>query len=325
MLKIGLLGASRIAPAAVIEPAARRDDVEIYAVASRRPGAADDYAAKHGITKTHDSYDDLIADPEIDLIYNALPPVDHARYSIQALEAGKHVLCEKPFALNAREAEVMVDTATRTGKRLIEAFHDRLHPVFEHLLELKSSGMLGAIDSLEAEFNAYIAFSPRELRHLPEQGGGALMDLGCYPAHWMRCFMGEEPTVISAKGSKSKTGVDLDMVAELEFSGGIPAKLRTDMKEGTVNKALFIIEGERGRIEVENPIHPHRGHSIRAYLDGGFDHYTIAGSTTYDHQLDSIVNALDTGAPHPCEGADAIGNMALIDAIYDKAGFARRG
>jgi predicted dehydrogenase len=321
MMKIGILGAARIAPVAVIEPAARRDDVTVYAVASRRPGAAADYAKEHGIEVVHDSYDDLIADPDIDLIYNALPPVDHARWSISALDAGKHVLCEKPFAMNAREAEVMTDAAKRTGKRLIEAFHDRLHPVFEYLLDLKASGRLGEIEKLEGVFEVHIPFRPNELRHLPDQGGGALMDLGCYPVHWVRSLMGTEPEVVSAEGEKSKTGVDLRMYAELAFPGGAVANIRTDMREGTALKAFLAVDCEHGRIEIENPIHPHNGHSIREWLGGGYRVHTVAGNTTYDHQLASVIEAIKTGTPHPCEGADSVNNMAVIGAIYKKAGF----
>ena len=323
MLRIGILGAARIAPNAIIKPARRRDDVEIVAVASRRAGAAVPYAKEHGIPRAIDGYEALIADPDIDLVFNALPPVDHARLSILALEAGKHVLCEKPFAMNAREAEVMTDTARRTGKRLFEAFHYRVHPAFEYLLGLKNSGALGAIKSIDANFSAEIPFSEREIRHLPDQGGGALMDLGCYCVHGLRSFMGIEPKVVSAEARRTRLGVDEAISAELDFAG-IPGKLATDMGPGTPYKALLAIECENGRIELENFVLPHDGHAVREWLNGGNRQHTIAGDVTYDYQLATVMDALATGKPHANEGADPVSNMALIDAIYEKAGFGPR-
>ena len=323
MIRIGILGAARIAPKAIIEPARRRDDVEIVAVASRRAGIAEPYAKTHGIARAIDGYETLFADPDIDLVFNALPPVDHARQSIFALEAGKHVLCEKPFAMNAREAEVMVDTARRTGKRLFEAFHYRLHPGFDHLMALKHSGALGAIHAVEADFSATIPFGPREIRHLPDQGGGALMDLGCYCVHGLRSLMETEPTVTAASGTRTRLGVDESVSAELDF-GGVPAKLTTNMAEGTDYSARISITCENGRVDYENFVLPHDGHVFREWLGGGFRQHTIAGDTSYDSQLASVVAAIASGAPHPNEGADPVANMTVIDAIYEKAGFGPR-
>lgn len=323
MLRIGILGAARIAPNAIIAPARRRDDVEIVAVASRRAGAAAPYAREHGIEKAVHGYEKLLADPDIDLVFNALPPVDHARWSVMALEAGKHVLCEKPFAMNAREADVMTDTARRSGKRLFEAFHYRLHPAFQYLMTLKTSGALGAIRSLDAVFSAYIPFGPHELRHLPAQGGGALMDLGCYCVHGLRSVMGSEPEIVAASGQRTRLGVDETISATLDFAG-VSATLRTDMAEGTEFAARLTIECENGRVELDNFVLPHEGHSVREWLGGGFRQHTLAGDTSYDFQLASVIDALATGAPHVNEGVDPVANMAVIDAIYEKAGFGPR-
>ena len=323
MLRIGILGAARIAPRAIIEPARRRDDVAIAAVASRRPGAAEPYAKAHAIPRAIDGYEALLADPDIDLVYNALPPVDHARLSILALEAGKHVLCEKPFAMNAREADVMRDTARRTGRRLIEAFHYRLHPAFQHLIALRRSGALGDIRSVKAVFSAYIPFGEHEIRHLPDQGGGALMDLGCYCVHGLRSLMGSEPEIVSASGRRTRTGVDEAITATLDF-GGVAAELETDMSEGTPYTSTVTVESARGRVELDNFVLPHEGHRVREWLDGGFIEHTLAGGTSFDFQLASIVDALNSGAPHVNEGDDPVANMAAIDAIYDKAGFGPR-
>lgn len=324
MLRIGILGAANIAPNAIIYPAARRNDCEITALASRRPEAAKAFAETHGIPRVHESYQALLDDPGIDLVYNALPPSAHAPLSIAALKAGKHVLCEKPFALNGKEAEQMVATAEAAGKRLIEAFHDRYHPVFLHLLSLRDSGALGPVTRLEAEFSVAIPYREGELRHRPELGGGALMDLGCYPVHWLRALMQTEPEVKDARGHATATGVDEDIEADLIFAGNVPARIVTRMAKGTPYTARLIVEAGNGRVEIDNPILPHQGHSVREWLGTApFREHTLGGGTTYDFQLDAIVKGLQTGSALPTEGADPIGNMTTIDAIYQKAGFAR--
>lgn len=206
MLRIGILGAAGIAPAAVIRPARRRTVVEVVAVASRRAASARQFAESHRIDRFYSDHFALLSDPGIDLIYNALPPSEHARWSIAALKAGKHVLCEKPFAMNADEAAQMLEAAQSTGNRLIEAFHDRYHPLSAELDAVKASGALGEILSLQADFSTSNPFDPASLRHDPRLGGGSLMDLGCYPVHWVRAFMNEEPKVVRASGSLNPPG-----------------------------------------------------------------------------------------------------------------------
>lgn len=324
MHKIGILGAAGIAPQAIIEPARRRNDVVIHAVASRRPGAAAEYARKHRLPNGYDGYETLLADPEIDVIYNALPPSEHARWSVAALEAGKHVLCEKPFAMNAAEAARMVAAAERTGLQLVEAFHDRHHPVFLHLLALKQAGALGKVKTVKAEFAATIPFDPKSIRHDPAAGGGALMDLGCYPVHWVRAFLDEEPDlVVAATGTRNPLGVDESITATLRFPSGILADVSCGMARGTPFRALFTVHCEHGAVEIENVVLPHRGHSIRERLNGGFRHHTIAGGTTYDYQLQALLDVVEGRSTPLTGGADAIGNMTVIDAIYAKAGFVR--
>ena len=319
MLKFGILGAARIAPWALLEPAARRLDIDIVGVAARRHGAADQFAAQHGIRKTYDSYEQLLANPEIDVIYNPLPPHLHAEFSIKALEAGKHVLCEKPFAMNAGEAEAMVDAAQRSGKRIVEAFHDRYHPVFARLLEIVDSGALGSIGKLEAVFSHTIPPTEGEFRRIPNMGGGALMDLGCYPVHWCRSLLRAEPQVVEADALLDANGCDEEIRATLSFGNGTVAQIESRMTPTWQYHARFIMEGERGSVVAENSLLPHRGHSIVETIDGVMRQYTIGGGTTFDFQLAAFVEAMETGAALPTEGADPVGNMRTIDAIYAKA------
>ena len=323
MLRVGILGAAGIAPASVIRPAARRSDVVIAAVASRDASGATAYATKHGISRSYGDYRALLGDPEIDLVYVALPPSHHADWSIAALEAGKDVLCEKPFAMNASQARRMRQVADATGRRLIEAFHDRYHPLSAHLDELKASGRLGDIVSLHADFSATIPFDPQSIRHEPVVGGGALMDLGCYPVHWIRAFMNEEPTVTSATATLNALGADMSMVATMTLDGGATATVSASMEPDPDFICSFEVIGTKGTVQVHNLVFPSRGHYIREAIDGITRERTVQGAETYDHQLAAIVDGLSTGRPLLTEGVDSVANMEVIDSIYEAAGFTR--
>lgn len=324
MLKIGLLGAARIAPKAVIEPAQRRDDVSIVAVSAARPGAAAEFASQYAIPVAYDTYDALIDDGAIDLVYNALPPRLHAEWSIKALEAGKHVLCEKPFAMNPDQARAMITAARANGRRIIEAFHDRYHPVYAYALAQRDAGSLGDILELKAHFKHSIPFDADEFRHNPGAGGGALMDLGCYPIHWCRNFMEEEPQVLDASARITAAGIDEDIAASLLFPSGIKAEIQASMEPGWDHYARFIIIGSKGTLTLKNSILAHLGHSVHETINGQYREFTLAGNTSYDHQLDALVSALANGAPLPCEGADSVGNIQVICDILATAGVERR-
>ncbi|WP_320203602.1 Gfo/Idh/MocA family protein [Agrobacterium rosae] len=323
MLRIGILGAAGIAPRSIIQPARRRTDVVIHGVASRRLEAGKQYGELHKIEKVYESYDAMLADPDIDLVYNALPPAGHAEWSIAALEAGKHVLCEKPIAMTSQEAMEMFAVSKRTGKILMEAFHDRYHPVFMHLLELKKGDNLGTIRSVKAEFYVDIPFDKKSIRHDPTQGGGCMMDLGCYPLHWLRNFFGTEPHVLAASAKLTTLGVDESMDAKLRF-GSIDAELIADIARPPFEARIKVV-GDRGSVEIDNPVLPHKGHSIRETIDGILREFTLAGGTTYDYQLDAFLDAVETGtAPHTGE-TDAINNMRALEEIYRIAGMSVRG
>lgn len=306
----------------MIEPVSRRNDAEVVAVAAQRPGAAQAYAAEHGIPRAFEGYQALIDDPDIDLVYIALPPSAHAEWSIAALEAGKHVLCEKPVAMNAAEARAIVETAERCGRIMMEAFHDLYHPLMEHVVELRTSDRLGAIRSVDARFQVNIPYEPDSIRHVPSLGGGAMMDLGCYPVHWLRTVVGEEPTITSAEGTSNPLGADVEMDAAMSFPGGAVGTMRVDMDTRPM-LARIEIEAENGRVEVTNPVLPHIGHNIVTILDGVRRQYTIAGDTTYDYQLQAVIDAMASGQQPLTAGADSIANMAVIDAIYECAGYDR--
>ncbi|ABI76350.1 oxidoreductase, NAD-binding [Hyphomonas neptunium ATCC 15444] len=325
MIRIGILGAAKIAPKALIPQVKRRADCTILAVAARDAIKARAYADAHGIPEVVESYEALIARPDIDLIYNALPPNRHADLSIAALKAGKHVLCEKPFAMNAGEARAMADAAQRSGRHLIEAFHYRFHPMFEDILEKVRSGAIGKLCAMKAEFSVRIPYSPEELRHRPDLGGGALMDLGCYPLHWLRTIAGSEPRLVSARMEEGTPGVDLVTEAVLEFPGGIPARLRTSMKPGQPYKALIALKGSDAILRAVNPIHPTFGNSISFQRGRKVTRYTVDGETTYDYQLAHVIDVITGRAAPLTGGTDAVANMTMIDAIYEAGGLKPRG
>jgi predicted dehydrogenase len=318
MHRIGLLGASKIARGAVIAAAKNNPDFEVVAVGARDPARARAYADEHGIAHVAGSYAELVRRDDVDVVYNALPPVGHAEWTIAALEAGKAVLCEKPFAMNAAEARAMTDAATRTGKLLMEAFHYRFHNVIRRAEALLRGGALGRLTRASAEFKGTIARSPDELRWRRDLGGGGLMDLGCYPTHALRTLVGEEPRVVEAEG-RFEDGVDVELSARLVFPGGVEASLACAMVAPGFSAPLKI-EGERGSLEIVNYLAPQMGCRFSTTIDGGTETQPTDGPTTYEAQLIHLAEVLAGKTAPLTGGVDAVGNMTAIDAIYAAAG-----
>jgi predicted dehydrogenase len=319
-IRIGLLGASRIARGAVIAPAGDNPDFVVTAVAARDPERARGYAAEHGVPFVSDDYEALVRRDDIDLVYNALPPAGHKRWTIAALEAGKHVLCEKPFARNAGEAREMVEAADAAGRVLIEAFHYRFHNVVRAAVALVREGALGEVQSAEARFEAPIPRSPGELRWSPEQGGGALMDLGCYPIHALRSLVGE-PRVTAATGV-FEGGVDASMTAEFAFGGGARGRIACSMISAGFDAVLSVV-GARGTLEVVNflaPQSPRLPCRFTTVIDGVRRDHATDGPSTYAAQLAHVAEVLAGRATALTGGQDAIANMTAIDAVWAAAG-----
>lgn len=322
MIRIGLLGASRVSRYAVIEPAAGVEGVVVSVVAARDPARADVFAEENGIPHVAADYEALVSSDAVDVVYNGLPPSGHARWTIAALEAGKHVLCEKPFSMDAGEAQAMVDAAERTGNVLLEAYHYRFHPLFARVLDVVGAGRIGAVRGLDARFNVRIAYTPGEIRYDPALGGGAMMDLGCYCVHWARHVMAAEPRVLSASAIRHESGVDVEMEAMLEFPGGVQARVRSSMSEdlpGGLDAGL-VITGERGTLTVVNPIAPHAGNELIIETDDGTTREAVEGETTYACQLQRLRDVLDGRVEPLTGGSDAIAGMRVLDEIYRLAG-----
>ena len=311
-LRIGILGAARIAPPALIAPCRNLGIAEVVSVAARDVARAEVFAKEHGIGRVAANYETLIDDPEIDAIYNALPPMRHADLSIRALRAGKAVLCEKPLCMTAEEARAMVAAAQATGGMLMEAFHYRYHPLFARVLEIVRGGELGRLSRLEAEFNVPIAYAPEEIRYDDAIGGGALMDLGTYPVHWCRTVLGEEPAVTEASAELHAMGADLATWAELVFPSGATARIACSMDAGPTIR--LTVTGEAGVLRINNPLAPQLGHLVE--VEGANPRReTFTKEPTYDFQLRAFVDAVRTGVAPVTSGDDSVAQMNILEQI----------
>lgn len=310
---IGIIGAARVAAYAMMAPVQENARAKMVAVAARDPTRAHAFAAAHGIGRVHDSYDALIGDPEIELVYVATPPTLHAAVAIKALNAGKHVLVEKPFAADAREAREIVAASKAAGRRVFEAFHYRHHRLWQRIIEVVRGGALGNVASIEAGFYAPIAKSADEFRWNPGLGGGALMDLGCYALQWARVVAGEEGEVVSAR-MRMVDGVDAETEARLRFPSGAEARVSCGM-DGEAFRAFLNVEGSRGRLKVVNPLAPQFGHALEIDTGGTVRSETVDGPSTFAAQLEAVVSTLLDGAPFPLSADDPIKSMAAIDAV----------
>lgn len=321
-IRFGILGAARIAPEALIKAAQNVPDAEVVAVAARDPKRADEFAATHNIPRVYATYADLINDPELDAIYNPLPNSLHCEWTIAALRAGKHVLCEKPLSSNTAEADKMTAAATEVGKILGEAFHYRYHPLADRVHGLISDGTLGRLVHVEGHFS--VPIPETNIRFDWNLAGGATMDLGCYPLHMIRYFSGLTPRVISAKAETGPKNIDIAMETELELEGGATARMTCAMKKDSVIAASLTARGERGELRVVNPIAPHRGHQLTVTTSAGEKSETVPGDTTFTYQLRAFIKAVRGEAKFPTDGAEGVINMRVIDDVYRGAGLPPR-
>jgi predicted dehydrogenase len=320
--RFGILGAARIAPDALIKAAQNVPDANVVAVAARDPKRAREFADAHGIPRVLASYDDLVNDPELDVIYNPLPNSLHCEWTIAALRAGKHVLCEKPIASNAIEADLMARAADETGKILGEAFHYRYHPLADRIRALITDGTLGRLVHLEGQFS--VPIPETNIRFDWSLAGGATMDLGCYPLHMIRYFSGLTPRVVSAKAETGPKNIDIAMEVALELAGGVTAKMSCAMKKDSPLRASFVARGDRGELRVTNPIAPHRGHQLIVKTGAGEKTEMVPGDTTFTHQLRAFIKAVRGEAKFPTDGSEGIVNMRVIDDVYRAAGLPPR-
>lgn len=331
IIGFGILGAARIAPKALVLPCAEHAGARVVAVAARTPERARAFAEANGIPHVSESYEELLAREDVDVVYNPLPNALHGRWTLAALRAGKHVLCEKPLAANAEEASSLFDEAERRGLLLMEAIHYPYHPVARHLVRVcrgegEGGSLLGPLEELEAVFT--VPIPEEDIRFDLSLAGGATMDLGCYTLHVLRMASGAEPLEITAEAKQGPPGIDVQMKAELAFPSGATARLRVAMGRGTPFESVFRARGPRGRLEVTRFQAPMIGHEITLELDGHApERQELSRRPTFDFQLEAFLDLLGRGAPYaPTYGgrADTLANMQVIDRVYRAAGLPLR-
>jgi predicted dehydrogenase len=324
MIVFGTLGTANITPKALVYPCADEPRATIRCIAARERERAEGFARWHHIRRVYDSYEEVVEDDRINALYNPLPISLHHEWSIRALRAGKHVLCEKSFASNAREAEEMAAVARDQGLVIMDAFHYRYHPVFLRAREICDSGALGTIRRIDAEFRVPVN-DPQNIRNVYAMGGGVTMDIGCYPISWARHICGEEPEEVQAEAVIGPPYVDTCLEARLVFPSGVEARVCGDMRAETRFTAVLVVSGDKGTMTVKNPLVPQTGHSILLEAGGERTVETTDRRSSYGYQLDAFIAAVEEGAPLLTGADDAVAQMRVIDRCYEAAGLPVRG
>jgi predicted dehydrogenase len=321
-IRIGILGAAKIAPPALIRPARQVDEVEVAAVAARDRARAERFAAKHGIPRVLDTYEDVVADPDIDAVYVPLPNGLHGRWTIAAVEAGKHVLCEKPFTANAEEARRVAAVAEGSDRVVMEAFHYRYHPMTERVLELLAEGAVGEVRHIDT-WMAIPLLPPGDIRWNLGLAGGTLMDC-CYPLHQQRTFAGAEPEVVSAAARLRSPGVDRFVTAALRYDDGRTGRITSSMLSRRLLSLGGRITGTEGELRLRNPVAPQYFGRVQIRSKGTTRTERADRRPSYLFQLRAFAGAVLRGEPFPTGVDDAVANMTAIDAVYRAAGLEPR-
>lgn len=321
-----MLGAARIAPAALIKPAHAVDEVEVAAVAARDRAKAQAFAERHGIPVVHAGYEALLADPTLDAVYVPLPNGLHEQWAIAALRAGKHVLCEKPLTSNSAQAVEVQKVADETGLVVMEAFHYRYHPLAARMAEVAHGGEIGRIKRVET---AMCFPLPRfgDIRYDYGLAGGALMDAGCYAIHCLRLLSPSTPTVTRAHALPFQRDgrVDRAMTAEFDLGNGATGRIRASLWSSALLDLGATVIGERGTLKVRNYVMPQLFTGFKLTKDGRSHRERFGGEPTYVHQLRAFAAAVRGEAGgNLTPPADSVTTMTLIDDVYRAAGLPTR-
>jgi xylose dehydrogenase (NAD/NADP) len=305
----GLLSTARINEA-ILEGAHQSERTRVVAVASRDQARAEEYAREHGIERAHGSYEALLQDDDVEVVYNSLPNSMHVEWSVRALEAGKHVLCEKPLDRRVEAVERAFDTADRAGRLLMEAFMYRHHPQSKKAAELVRGGAIGELRQLRSLFS-FTLTDDADVRLEPELDGGALMDLGCYCISMQRLLAGE-PELVFGRQRRGGRGVDVGFVGVLEFPGEVFGEFHCgfDLPEGNGLEAI----GSKGKLVVPDPV---RCRDPHVEVDG--ERIDVEDVDRYYLQVENFSAAV-RGEAEPLLGrADALGQVRAIEALYRSA------
>jgi D-xylose 1-dehydrogenase (NADP+, D-xylono-1,5-lactone-forming) len=313
-LRLGLLSTARI-NREILAAAAATDRAEVVAVASRDRARAEAYTSEHGIPAAHGSYEGMLADDEVDAVYIPLPNGLHHEWTMRALAAGKHVLCEKPYSRRPAEVEEAFDLAAESGLVLMEAFMYRHHPQSAIVAELVSGGALGRLRTIRATFGFALA-DPRDPRLSPELDGGSLMDVGCYGVNVSR-LLADEPVRVVAEQVVGATGVDVAFFGTLRFPDDVIAQI--DCSFETSRAQRLEVRGDEASLVVEAPFRLDWGWDVRLQRNGEADRVEVPEASSFQLELENLADAV-AGTAEPRLGrADALGQARTIEALYRAA------
>lgn len=314
-LRWGILSTARINDA-LLKPlrASRRN--ELTAVSSRTQDKAEAYARKIKIKRAYGSYQALLADPEIDVIYNPLPNHLHAEWTIKAVQAGKHVLCEKPLALTIQEVDAISAASEKYGKVVAEAFMYRTHAQSLKVKEIVDSGKLGKVKLIHGSFT-FIMTNPDDYRWNPEMGGGGLWDIGCYPLSFMRMVLSTEPLEVYGREVKGPSGVDEVFAAQMRFPNDVFAHFDCSIK---IPFHVFMeIIGDEGTLIIPKPFNPGAREKLFLIKENKTETIALKGTDPYVSEVEDMSDAILLGRPPRVSLADSRGNVAVIQALFESA------
>ena len=314
-IRWGILSTANIGCEKVIPAMHACTSSDVYAIASRNETQAKCYAEKLSIEHSYGSYEELLADPNIDAIYNPLPNHLHVPWTLKAIAAGKHVLCEKPIALNAAQAQ-QLNTALLEAPhiKVMEAFMYRFHPQWQKAKEIIDKGLIGSINHIDAHFSFFNA-DPENVRNQNGIGGGSLMDVGCYCVSAARYLLDQEPNKVSASMINDAVfNVDKHCTGMLDF-GFATASFNSSMQSQAAQQVC--IYGEQGMLKLASPFYQSASQTTQLILQQGDDTktYEFAPCDQYARQIDAFANAIKHNQSTPTPLSDAIANMHVIDAL----------
>jgi xylose dehydrogenase (NAD/NADP) len=323
-LRWGILSTAHITEA-LLDPLRTSRRNRLLAIASRSQEKSEAYARKYRVKRAYASYANLLADPDIDVIYNPLPNHLHAEWTIKAVQAGKHVLCEKPLALSLAEVDAISAAAERYGKVVAEAFMYRTHPQTLKVQEIVAGGKLGKVKLVRGSFT-YKEINPDNVRWKPEMGGGGLWDIGCYPLSYTRALLGVEPLEVFGGQVTAPTGVDEVFAAQLRFPAPPWNRDNPEDVYALFDCSIKIpyntfmeIVGDEATLIIPNPFKP--GVKEKLFLTRGGKTETIAvkGKEVYLSEVEDMADAILLGKPARISLADSRGNTAAILALFESA------
>jgi len=314
-IKWGILGTAQIARTSIIPAIKSLNNCEVIAIASRSTKKAENFATEMGISKAYGSYAELLEDPEIDAIYNPLPISLHKKWSIKSANAGKPVLCEKPFAINAKEAEEMISVFSEKKLLLGEALMYRYHPLTQKFISMVKDGAIGEVRTVQSNFHVQIP-NPDDIRFQKNTGGGALLDLGCYCVSIIRHITGEEPIEVKSFSELNNEGVDITFTGIMKFPSGVLGQF--DCNLTSQFSCGYSVIGSKGKLLVDwggMVAWPDEAFKIK-YWDGeNYQEIDVPETNHYKLMIDDFSNALLNGTELKFDIQDTINNMHAIDML----------